>query len=88
MFADRLRATRIYRGYKLQYMADALGVALHSYQNYEGGSRQPEYAVLVDIANILDVPIDFLLGRDEYLQSLGVQVDVSLDVPPRRGQKR
>jgi len=33
------------------------------------------------------VPTDFLLGRDDYLQSIGVRVDVPLDVAPRRGKK-
>lgn len=83
-----MRAARMFRGYTLQYMADKLEINLRSYQNYEGGVRQPEYYVLVEIADLLNVSVDFLLGRDDYLQSVGVQVDVPLDVPPRRGQKR
>lgn len=88
MFEDRLRAVRIYRGYKLQYMADNIGRFLHSYQKYESGDTRPTYESLIVIADILDVPIDFLLGRDGYLQSLGVRVDVPLEAPPRRGRKK
>ena len=30
--------------------------------------------------SLFNVPTDFLLGRDDYLQSIGVWVDVLLDV--------
>ncbi len=86
MFCDRLRATRIYRGYTLQKTADALDIPLRTYQNYEAGDREPHLALLVLIANLFDVPIDFLLERDDYLKSLGVSVDVSLECPPRRSK--
>ncbi len=84
MFHDRLRATRISRGYTLQKTADALDIPLRTYQNYEAGKREPHLDLLTEIANFFNVPIDFLLGRDDYLQSLGVSVDVSLACPPRR----
>ncbi len=84
MFSDRLRATRIFRKVTQQQIADAVGVTLRSYQRYEGGAIEPPYASLVALADFLDVPIDFLLERDDYLRSLGVSVDVSLKCPPRR----
>ena len=83
MFNDRLRSARISRGLTLQKMADSLDLPLRTYQNYESGDREPHYDVLVQIADILDVPTDFLLGRDEYLKSLGVSVDVPPEGPPR-----
>ncbi len=84
MFCDRLRATRIYRGYTLQKTADALDIPLRTYQNYEAGEREPHLELLTLIADLFDVPIDFLVERDDYLKSLGVSVDVSLTCPPRR----
>ncbi len=84
MFNDRLRSARIFRGLTLQKMADCLDLALRTYQHYEAGVREPHYDMLVQIADILDVPTDFLLGRDDYLQSLGVSVDVPPEGPPRR----
>ncbi len=83
MFSDRLRATRINRGYTLQKTADALGLPLRTYQNYEGGKREPHLSLLVAIADLFNVPVDFLLCRDEFLNSLGVCVDVSPEGPPR-----
>ena len=87
MFADRLRATRMYRGYTLQQISDSLGISMHSYQNYEGARRQPDYMTLLEIAKFLDISIDFLLGNDEYLQKMGWQVNIPLDVPPRKERK-
>lgn len=84
MFKDRLRSTRISRGFTLQQTADAVGIALRSYQKYESGDSEPPFVSLVALADFLDVPTDFLLERDPYLQSLGVSVDVSLTSPPRR----
>lgn len=78
MFGKRLNVTRKYRGLTAQYMADALQIALRSYRMYESGDRYPSLEMLVNIADILNVPTDFLLCRDDYLQSLGVFVDVSL----------
>ena len=76
MFKDRLRTTRIARGYTLQKTADTLGIALRSYQKYESGDSEPAFDYLVLLADLFDVPTDFLLGRDDYLKSLGVSVDV------------
>lgn len=84
MFCDRLRATRIYRRYTAQFLADQLNVGLRNYQKYESGDARPTFEGLIILADVLDVPTDFLLERDDYLQSLGVSVDVSLDCPPRR----
>ncbi len=83
MFNDRLRSARIFRELTLQKTADSLGLALRTYQNYEAGDREPNYDLLVQIADLLNVPTDFLLGRDDYLSSLGVSVDVPPEGPPR-----
>ncbi len=90
MFKDRLRAVRIARGYTLQNTADAVGVALRSYQKYESGDSEPPYATLIALADYLAVPTDFLLERDAFLESLGVSVDVPREGPPRhpRVQRR
>lgn len=83
MFKNRLRSARIFRGYTLQKTADSLGLALRTYQKYEGGDREPSLSLLSEIADLFNVPTDFLLGRDDYLESLGVSVDVPREGPPR-----
>lgn len=84
MFNDRLRATRISRGLTAQALADHICVGLRNYQKYESGDARPTYEGLISLADRLNVPVDFLLERDDYLKSLGVSVDVSLECPPRR----
>ncbi len=83
MFKDRLRSARIFRGYTLQKTADSLGLTLRTYQKYEGGDREPNLSLLTKIADLFDIPTDFLLGRDDYLKALGVFVDVPPEGPPR-----
>lgn len=75
MFNIRLRETRIKRNFTQQRLADTLDIALRSYQCYETGTRSPRFDLLVRLADTLDVSIDYLLGRDEWLKSHGVSFD-------------
>lgn len=88
IFNDRLRTARICRGYTIQSFADAIERPMRTYQNYEQGSRFPDYELLPKIADLLNVPLDFLFGRDDYLNSLGVSVDVPQISPPRHPRPR
>ena len=78
MFGKRLRAARMTRKLTQQRLSDMVNIALRTYQHYESGTRYPSYELLVQFADILQVPTDWLLGRDAYLKSLGVSVDVPL----------
>lgn len=72
MLGKRLRQVRMRMGYTQQVLADKVIVSLRTYQKYEQGVRYPSYDVLIALSNELDVSIDWLLGRDEWLQSHGV----------------
>lgn len=67
MFKERLNQTRKQAGVSAQQMADALRIGLRSYRNYESGDREPSLDMLVRIADRLDVSIDYLLCRDDFL---------------------
>lgn len=75
MFGKRLRAMRMKRNFTQPQLADLIDVALRTYQGYEGGTRSPSFETLVKLADILDVSIDYLLGRDNWMKSHGVSVD-------------
>ncbi len=75
MLAKRLKTIRKKRGITQQKMADILDISLNTYQKYEQSERQPSLDTLVRLADILDVPTDYLLCRDDFLKSLGVSVD-------------
>ena len=82
MFPSRLNQTRKARGFTAQQMADALQMQIRGYRKYESGHSSPSIDGLKAIAELLDVPTDYLLGRDDYLQSLGVSVDLRQEHPP------
>lgn len=63
-FCKQLRAIRMNRGFTQQALADAVGVALRTYQCYEQGTREPSLSLLVTLADTLQVPTDYLLCRD------------------------
>ena len=67
MFGKRLREVRMARHLTQQKVADAIGLALRSYQCYEQGTREPPLDMLVKLADVLGVPTDYLLCRDEFL---------------------
>lgn len=75
MFNIRLREMRVKRGFTQQRLVDTLGIALRSYQCYETGTRTPNYALLILIADTLNVSLDYLLCRDEWMKSHGVSSD-------------
>ena len=76
MFGKRLRAARMARKLTQQKVADALDMTGNAYQKYEQSERYPSLDTLVKLADLYAVPTDWLLGRDEFLQSLGVSFDV------------
>ena len=67
MFCKRLNETRKSKGITALEMAESLNIGLRSYRHYESGNREPSLAVLVAIADKLDVSTDELLCRDEFL---------------------
>ena len=64
MFCKNLRYARMQRKMTQQSLADAVHLALRSYQCYEQGTREPSLHMLVKLADALQVSTDFLLGRD------------------------
>ena len=75
MLSKRLNEVRKSKGFSAKTMADALGIELRSYRNYESGNREPSLGALIKISDFLNISIDYLLGRDDFLKSLGVSVD-------------
>ncbi len=76
MFGKRLNYTRKSKGLTAQQMANELQIALRSYRMYESDNRSPSLEMLVKIADILNVSTDYLLCRDEFIQSSEVASDV------------
>ncbi len=65
MNLQKLRAEKKYSQLKL---ASMLGVSRSAVAMWESGASQPDNDTLLKIANIFDVSVDYLLGRDDNQQ--------------------
>lgn len=62
-FPERLKEARRRKKLKQREVAEHLQITPHSYQQYEGGDRRPNFETLVALADLLGVSTDYLLGR-------------------------
>ncbi len=66
IFQKKLKEERKNCGYTQARIAELLGIKQPSYIRYENGTAEPSLETLVAIADILDVSVDYLLGRKEF----------------------
>lgn len=64
-FPEILKMLREKRGYSQKQLADVLHVSKNSVSHYELGGSMPGIDILVAIADVFDVSLDFLLGRSK-----------------------
>lgn len=63
--AVRLRQLRMEKHLRQEQVADLIGVTKAAVSAYENDIRQPSYDVLIRLANLYRVSIDYLLGRQD-----------------------
>lgn len=64
IFTERLKELRKEKGYTQQQIADEIGVNRGSYSNWEKGKREPSFENLIKLADLLEVSLDWLFGRE------------------------
>lgn len=64
MLTDKLKELRLSYGFKQSELADKLSISTSRYGQYERGDRMPDYNMLVKIADIYNISLDYLLGRN------------------------
>lgn len=64
-FGTRFKLLRKEHKLKQEDIAIELGVDISTIHRYENDKREPEYAILVKIADFFDTSTDYLLGRTE-----------------------
>ncbi len=64
MNIEILKQTRESRCKTQKDIADELHLPLSTYRSYEQGKREPNNEILCQIADILNVTTDYLLGRE------------------------
>ena len=65
MFDERLKKLREERGLTQKQVAEALNMNPRTYSSYENNEREPNSEILLLIADLFDVSIDYLVGYDE-----------------------
>lgn len=65
IFQDRLYEQRKLNKLTQKEIADYLNISQPSYIRYENGTSEPSYENLVKLADLFDVSIDYLLGRNQ-----------------------
>lgn len=63
-FNESLKCHRELCGYTQKQLAELLEIAPRSYQRYELGEREPNIKTLIQIANLFNISLDDLVGRD------------------------
>ena len=63
MLAERLKQLRIAANLQQTDIIKRLSLSSARYSQYESGKRRPDYELLIEIANLYGVSVDYLLGR-------------------------
>lgn len=65
IFSKRLKELRLKKRLKQQELAEILGIKRNTYSDWENGKTEPSYENLVKLADLLEVSLDWLFGRDK-----------------------
>lgn len=74
MRKDRLQSFRVKRGYTQESLAEALGIEKKQISRWETGTVIPGSEKLAEIARVLNVSTDYLLGLSDN-PTLNIRVD-------------
>lgn len=64
IFSERLKELRLEKDLSQKEVADLVHVNRVTYTNWERGKREPSFENLVKLADLLDVSLDSLFGRE------------------------
>ncbi len=64
IFPQRLKELRLEKGLTQQEIADLVHVNRVTYTNWEKGKREPSFENLFKLADLLEVSLDSLFGRE------------------------
>lgn len=48
-----------------EQLAEIIGVKANTISQYESGVREPNIRTLIDLADLFDVTVDYLIGRSD-----------------------
>ncbi|MBR0352024.1 MAG: helix-turn-helix transcriptional regulator [Oscillospiraceae bacterium] len=83
-----IKDIRLRKGLTQSDVAAALGVSSVVYSRYETGKRQPSIDMLIQMADIFGVTVDFLLGRQDIEDSTLSDYELQLLIASRKADER
>ena len=63
-FNERLKMYRHNLGFTQKRVAEAIGISLRGYQQYEQGKFEPDIAKLIKLADTFGITVDELIGHN------------------------
>ena len=66
IFAEQLSSLRVEQNLSRAQLAERLNVSVRLISYWENGERECDFDMLIKIADLFSVSIDYLLGRKEY----------------------
>ena len=63
VFPQRLKEIRIKRGLTQTEVGEKVGVKQSTFTNWENGKREPNFEIVIKLADLLEVSVDWLFGR-------------------------
>ncbi len=65
-FCEQLKTLRVENNLSRAQLAEKLNVSVRLVSYWENGERECDFDMLIKIANLFTVSIDYLLGRVDY----------------------
>lgn len=63
---ERLKLLRKQKNVSQKVVAEAIGITLSAYSNYEQGIREPNIQIIIALCKYFDVSADYLLGLKDW----------------------
>ena len=63
IFPQRLKELRLKKGLTQTELGEKVGVKQNTYTNWENGKREPNFEIVIKLADLLEVSVDWLFGR-------------------------
>lgn len=75
-FAERFKSRRLQLGLNQRELSEKLNIQRTTITNYEKGYIMPTGEKLPEIANVLNVSVDYLLGRSDYINKADMATQI------------
>lgn len=63
-FSERLKTLRKEKKLTQKELAEQIGISQKSYSHWETGKNEPSFENLIKLADLLEVSLDWLFGRE------------------------